>query len=168
MTATETKVRIEKELADIAATFTGIERLVKYDVQVGENEIDGDVTDITYIFGSLSIGKPDSAEEDRLYLPLDAELDDNDDVDEAKFENNLAIFKEKVVLIRDRLLASENPDEEIGIIIEKFDRELEEKYKAEIERLNRTTSRNLKIAAIATAIAGAAAILIMVLDKIAK
>ena len=166
MTASETKVRIEKELAEIAATFKGIEHLVKYEVQVGENEIEGDVTDITYIFGSFSVGKPDASEEDRLYLSLDTDLDDEDNVDDAQFEENLAAFKENVTLLRDRLLSSENPEDEVDVIIKNFDKNLEEKYKEEIERLNRTTSRNLKIAAIATLIAGIAAIIILVFDKI--
>lgn len=167
MTALETKIKIEKELKEIAATFTGIEHLVKYDVQVGENAIEGEATDITFIFGSLSVGKPDASEDDRLFLPLDAELDDDDNVDEAKFEENLAQFKEKVCMLRDRLLKSENPDEEIGVIINKFDAELEQKYQAEMERINKTASRNLKYAIIATAIAGIAAILIQVFDKLA-
>lgn len=167
MTVNEAKIRIEKELAEMAAGFGNASALVKYDVQISENEIEGAPTDVTYIFGSLSLGAEDAPEEDRLYLPLDAELDDDDNIDEAKFEENLADFKAKVEPIRDRLSASENPREELATIIAEFDREMDEKYRAEIERLNAVAKKNLIWAGIVAAVAVVGAIIIMVADKLA-
>ena len=100
MTVNEAKIRIENALAEMAEGFGKAQYLVKCDVQISENEIDGAPVDVTYIFGSLSLGKEDAPEDDRLYLPLDAELDDNDIVDEARFEENLAAFKSRVSPIR--------------------------------------------------------------------
>lgn len=167
MTVNETKQRIENELKAVVESFGAAASLVNYSVEVDVNPIDGAHDDITYVFGSLSIGPEGAEENDKLYLPLDAELDDDDNVDEEKFEKNLAKFHEKVAAIRDRLLASSDHNNEVKAIIEDFDREMDEKYRAEIERLNRIARRNLLIAAAATAVAAVIAIAILVIDKLA-
>ena len=167
MTVNETKQRIENELKAVVESFGAAASLVNYSVEVDVNPIDGAHDDITYVFGSLSIGPEGAEENDKLYLPLDAELDDDDNVDEEKFEKNLAKFHEKVAVIRERLLASSDHNNEVKAIIEDFDREMDEKYRAEIERLNRIARRNLLIAATATAVAAVIAIAILVIDKLA-
>ena len=167
MTVNQTKERIENELIAVKESFGDAAYLVDYSVEVEENNIEGAPVDVTCVFGSLSIGPEGSEGDDRLYLPLDAELDDDDNVDEEKFEKNLAKFHEKVTAIRDRLLASSDHNNEVKAIIEDFDREMDEKYRAEIERLNRIARRNLLIAATATAVAAVIAIAILVIDKLA-
>ena len=167
MTVNETKARIEAELAKIKESFGDAADYVSYDVQIGENEIEGATTDITYIFGSLAIGKKDAPEEDKLYLPLDADLDDDDNVDETEFEKNLVAFKERVDTIREKILSSEDYDIAVDAIIADFDREIDEKYRAEIERLNKVAKRNLVLAAAATAAMAIVAVIILVIDKIA-
>ena len=167
MTVLETKQRIEKELEAVKESFGAASSLVKCGVEVEVNHIEGAEEDITYVFGSLSIGPDGADDEDRLYLPLDAELDDDDIVDESKFEESLAQFKEKACAIKDRVLASKNYNDEIKKIIEEFDREMDEKYRAEMERLNRVAKRNLTIAAIAAAAAAVIAIIVLVADKLA-
>ena len=167
MTVNETKQRIENELKAVSESFGSASPLVKYSVEIGVNHIDGAHDDITYVFGSLAIGPEGANEEDTLYLPLDAELDDDDNVDEERFERNLAKFHEKVAVIRERLLASSDHNNEVKAIIEDFDREMDEKYRAEIEKLNRIARRNLLIAAAATAAAAVIAIAILVIDKLA-
>ena len=119
------------------------------------------------MLGSLSIGPEGSVDDDRLYLPLDAELDDDDNVDEELFTRNLEKFKERVENIRERVLASDDYTAEVKQIIEEFDREMDEKYRAEIEKLNKVAKRNLTIAAIAAATATIIAIVILVIDKLA-
>ena len=166
MTVLETKTRIENELNAVKESFKDASYLVNCAVDVEVNLIDGAEDDVTYVFGSLSIGAEGAEENDRLYLPLDAELDDNDNVDEEAFENNLAAFKERAEKIRDRILASEDYNSELNAIIEEFDREMDEKYQAEIEKLNRITKRNLTYAAVMTAIAAVVAIIILVVNKI--
>ena len=105
-------------------------------------------------------------ENDRLYLPLDAELDDDDNVNEEEFNKNLEAFKERSAAIRDRILAAEDYNAEVKAIIEEFDREMDEKYQAELERLNRVAKRNLTIAAVATACAAVLAIIILVINRL--
>ena len=65
------------------------------------------------------------------------------------------------------MLASENYNDEIKKIIEEFDREMDEKYRAEMERLNRVAKRNLTIAGIAAAAAVVVAIIVLVAEKLA-
>ena len=166
MTVLETKQRIEKELQAVTESFGDASALVKYSVEVEVNHIEGAPVDVTYVFGSLSVGPEGSEENDRLYLPLDAELDDDDIVDEAQFEESLAKFKEKAGEIRDRILASDDYNKEVVAIIEEFDREMDEKYRAELERLNKIAKRNLTIAGIAAAAAAVVAIAILVIQKI--
>ena len=132
MTVLETKTRIENELNAVKESFKDASYLVNCAVDVEVNLIDGAEDDVTYVFGSLSIGAEGAEENDRLYLPLDAELDDDDIVDEKQFEESLAQFKEKAMAIRDRVLASENYNDEVKLIIEEFDREMDEKYRQEM------------------------------------
>ena len=167
MTVLETKQRIENELAAVTESFGAAASLVKHSVEIEVNHIEGAQIDVTYVFGSLSIGPEGAEDEDRLYLPLDAELDDNDIVDEAHFEASLAQFKERATAIRDRLLASSDYNEEIKLIIEEFDREMDEKYQAELERLNKVARRNLIIAGVAAAVALAVALIVLVAEKLA-
>ena len=166
MNVQETKNVIESELKEIAASFGNASALVQYSVEVSTNKVD-DEEDITYIFGSLSLGRKDASDDERLYLPLDAELDDNGNVDGDKFKESLESFRNKVAPIRDRLATAENPEEELKAIITDFDRQLEDNYKKEIERLNRIAKRNLTLAIIAVSVAAVAALLILVIDKIA-
>ena len=119
------------------------------------------------MLGSLSIGPEGSSDDDRLYLPLDAELDDDDIIEEAKFEESLAKFKERAAVIKDRILAAEDHNKEVVAIIEDFDREMDEKYRAELERLNKVAKRNLTIAAIAAGVALVIALIVLVADKLA-
>ncbi len=167
MTAYETKARIEKELSDIKESFGDAKYLVECDVQMGENEIEGDVTDITYIFGSLSLGTPDMTEDERLYLPLDAELDDNDNVDDEAFERSLAEFKEKVFMTRDCLLASSDYDSKIKEIITTFDEEITKKLTEEREKLEADMKKRLIMAAIITGVVAVATVAILVIQKLA-
>ena len=167
MTVLETKQRIEKELEAVKESFGAASTLVRCGVEIEVNHIEGAEEDITYVFGSLSIGPEGADEDDRLYLPLDAELDDNDIVDEAKFEESLAQFKKKADDIKNRVLASDNYNEEIKKIIEEFDRDMDEKYRAELERINRVAKRNLTIAGIAAAAAVVVAIIVLVAEKLA-
>ena len=167
MTVLETKQRIEKELEAVKESFGAASTLVRCGVEIEVNHIEGAEEDITYVFGSLSIGPEGADEDDRLYLPLDAELDDNDIVDEAKFEESLAQFKKKADDIKNRVLASDNYTEEIKKIIEEFDRDMDEMYRAELERINRVAKRNLTLAGIAAAAAVVVAIIVLVAEKLA-
>lgn len=167
MTVNETRERIENELKAVAESFGDAASLVKYDVDVEVNVIDGAPEDVTSVLGSLSIGPEGSENEDRLYLPLDAELDDEDIVDEELFQKNLEAFKAKALGIRDRILASDDYNSEVKVIIEEFDREMDEKYREELEKINRVAKRNLTIAAIAAAAAAVIAIIVLVADKLA-
>lgn len=166
MTVNETKNRIEAELAEIAASFGKAQDHVKYDVQIGENEIENGPTDITYVMGSLIICNEGSTEDEKLYLPLDAELDDDDNVNEENFNNNLEAFKEKVAPIRDRLASADDVDGEVSAIIAEFDRDIEEKYQAEIERLNKVAKRNLMMAAFGALGIAIIAVGILLIDKL--
>ena len=167
MTVLETKERIEKELVAAKESFGDAAGLVSYNIDVEVNHIAGAPEDVTYVFGSLSFGTPDANEDDRLYLPFDAELNDDDTVDEQSFEETLAVFHERVGEIRERILASSDYEAEVKAIIADFDREMEEKYQAELDRLNRVAKRNLKIAALATAATAVFAALIILLQRLA-
>lgn len=166
MTVNQTKERIENELSAIKESFGAASPLVNYSVEVEVNDIEGAPVDVTFVFGSLSIGPEGSDENDRLYLPLDAELDDDDNVNEEAFEENLKVFKERIEEIREAVLSSDDYNEAVKKIIADFDTEMERKYQEEIERLNRISRRNLIVAAVATAIAGVAAIIILVAQKL--
>jgi hypothetical protein len=167
MTVNETRERIENELKVVAESFGEASSLVKYDVDVEVNVIEGAPEDITSVLGSLSIGPVGAEDEDRLYLPLDAELDDDDIVNEELFLENLKSFTAKAESIRDRILASEDYNAEVKAIIDEFDREMDEKYRAELERINKVAKRNLTIAAVAAVAAAVIAIIVLVADKLA-
>lgn len=167
MTVLETKQKIENELKAVVESFGAASSLVSYGIEVDVNHIEGEEQDITCIFGSLSIGPADAEEDDKLYLPLDAELSDDDLVDEELFEKTLTQFKARVANIRERLLASNDYNKEIKKIIEEFDSEMDAKYKAEMDRINSVAKRNLIIAGAATALATVVAIVVLVAEKLA-
>ena len=100
MTALETRERIEKELIAAKESFGEASSLVSYSIDIDVNLIEGTPEDITYVFGSLAFGAPDADENDKLYLPLDAELSDDDSVDEEAFEKTLEVFHARVDEIR--------------------------------------------------------------------
>lgn len=154
MTVLETRERIEKELSAAKESFGEASSLVSYSID-------------TYIFGSLAFGAPDAEEDDKLYLPLDAELNDDDTVNEESFENSLAIFNERVSEIRERVLASDDYAAEIQAIIADFDRDIEEKYLAEVERLAKLRKRDLLIATGAMLAALVFAMAIFLIKKLA-
>lgn len=167
MTAIEARTRIENELKAMVESFGDASALVNYTVDVEVNVIEGAEDDVTCVFGSLSIGPIGSNDDDRLYLPLDAELNDDDTVCDEIFEKNLEKFKERALAIRDRILASSDYDAEVKAIIADFDREMEEKYQAELERLNKVAKRNLIYAAIAVGVAAVVALVILVAERLA-
>lgn len=166
MTVSETKSRIENELAKVKESFGAASEFVNYEVQIGENEIEGAHTDITYIFGSISIGTKDASEDDKLYLPLDAELDDDDNVDEDAFNENLEDFLKRIEPIRERLVNAEDPEKEIEAIITEFDQEMDEKYRLELEKFNRIAKRNLIMAGLAALAMVLVAVVVLVLNKL--
>ena len=166
MTVNEVKVRIGNELAAIKESFGDAASFVKYSVEVSENNIDDAPVDITSVFGSFSIGPMEASEDGRLFLPLDADLDDDDNVDEESFEKNLKVFKERVAEIRERVLAAEDYESEIKAIISEFDAEMEKEYQAELERLNKLAKRNLIAASLAALGALVVAVVILVAQKL--
>lgn len=166
MTVNETRQRIENELIAAKESFGEAAALVEYSLDVEVNNIEGAPADVTSVLGSLSIGPANCSEDDRLYLPLDADLNDDDTVDEAALDNSIADFRTKVAEIRDRVLASDDYDSEVRAVIADFDREMEERYQAEIERLNRIAKRNLTIAAISTAAAAVFAAIIILIQRL--
>ena len=167
MTVLETKERIEKELIAAKETFGEASYLVSHTIDIEVNHIEGAPEDVTFVFGSLSFGAPDSAEDDRLYLPLDAELNDDDTVNAEAFEENVRVFHQRAGEIRDRILASSDYEAEVKAIIADFDREMEEKYLAEIEKHRRAAKRDLMIAAGAIAVAAVLGLAIFILQKLA-
>ncbi len=166
MTAYETKARIEAELEEIKKSFGEAEHLVQCDVQMGENEIEGDTTDITYIFGSLSLGTPDMTDDERLYLPLDAELDDDDNVNDEEFEKSLASFKERVYDARDYILSTNDYEAAVKNLIKTFDEEINRKLLEERLSMEMAAKKRLIIAAIAAGAAAIVAIAILVIQQV--
>ena len=154
MTVLETRERIEKELIAAKESFGEASSLVSYSID-------------TYVFGSLAFGAPDAEEDDKLYLPLDAELNDDDTVDEESFESALTVFNERVSEIRERVLASDDYVAEIQAIIADFDRDMEEKYLAEVERLAKIRKKELLLATGAIAAAAVFALAIFIISKLA-
>ena len=167
MTILETRERIEKELIAAKESFGEASALVSYSIDIDVNLIEGAPEDITYVFGSLAFGAPDADENDKLYLPLDAELSDDDTVDEEAFEKTLEVFHARVDEIRERVLASDDYAAEIQAIIADFDRDIEEKYLAEVERLAKLRKRDLLIASGAMLAALVFAMAIFLIKKLA-
>ena len=167
MTVLETKERIEKELIAAKESFGEASYLVNYDIDVEVNHIEGAPVDVTYVFGALSFGAPGAGEDDRLYLPLDAELNDDDTVNAEAFEENIAVFNKRVTELRERILGSSDYEAEVKAIIEDFDRAVEEEYQREVERRRRAAKRDLLIAVGAIAVAAVLGTAIFIIQRLA-
>lgn len=139
MTTNELRNRINEELAHADALLRDIDGIV-YSATLEE-------TDRTaYMFGVVMIGTEGMADGDRIYLSLEGEIDINDVVNEEKLASDAAAFRERIEGIAARLAAADDKGAEILAIGGEMDRELDERYQAELDRLNATTKSNLRVA----------------------
>ncbi len=138
-------------------TIEGLRNKIKEELSHAEEllrNIDGIVysatleeTDRTaYMFGVVMIGTEGMADGDKIYLSLEGEIDINDVVNEEKLAADATAFRERIEGICARLAAAEDKGAEILAIGGEMDRELDERYQAELDRLNATTKSNLRVA----------------------
>lgn len=149
MTIAELKNRILEELSHADELLSAIEG-IEYTAKLEETDRSA------YMFGVVMIGTEGMKDEDRVYLSLEGDIDINDVVDGEKLEADARDFRERLEKIAARLSSAEDKGAEILAIGAEIDKELDEKYQAELDRLNAVTKSNLKVAL------GAAAVLVIV------
>lgn len=152
MTINEAKIRLDEEMKYADSLLSDIDG-IKYYARVDETtrDDDGEVRTV-FLFGAIMLATPEMEDEDRVYLSLDAEIDINDNIDTATFEADAAKLRARLEKIRERLLSAEDKAAEIAAIGKDIDREIDEEYRAEIERLNASTKHNLKVAMMGAAL----------------
>lgn len=152
MTINGLRDRINGELAHADELLRDIDGIV-YSATLEE-------TDRTaYMFGVVMIGTEGMADGDRIYLSLEGEIDINDEVNEEKLNSDAAAFRERLEGICARLAAADDKGAEILAIGGEMDRELDERYQAELDRLNATTKSNLRVALTAAGVLVAVAVI---------
>ena len=150
MKVNEAKERIEVALRAAETALSGLGANISSELEVTGNELDGGEVDVLMLLGSLAISADGLTENDTYYDSIDVKVTD-DEVNDALLENAISAFTERVVNIKMKLAAAENVAEAIKAMGQAVDRELETKYREEMEREHKAVKRDLKIAIFATA-----------------
>ena len=150
MKVNEAKERIEVALGAAETALSGLGANITSELEVTGNELDGGEVDVLMLLGSLAISADGLTENDTYYDSIDVKVTD-DEVNDALLENAISAFTERVVNIKMKLSASKNVAETIKAMGQAVDRELEMKYREEMEREHKAVKRDLKIAIFATA-----------------
>ena len=159
MTVNELKARLESEMAWADSMLTGIDGII-HSAEVENNE------GTSYVFGVVMIATPEMADEDRIYISLEADISIDDEVDGEGFDRSVSAFRKRIDGISKRLKAVNDPPSLLREIAKEIDSELDEEYKAELARIDRETKDRIKIAVSATVlllVVAAAAIIVRIL-----
>ncbi|MBQ2793916.1 MAG: hypothetical protein IJF05_04385 [Clostridia bacterium] len=145
MTVNELKIALEGEMQWARELLSGIEG-IEYSAEVEGSE------ESSYTFGAVMLGTEGMSDEDRIYISLEVDINDDDTVDKEELDGQIESFRENLSEIAAALKDSEDKTATILEVGKRIDAELDAAYAAELERINRETSDRLWIAIGATAV----------------
>ena len=145
MTVNELKIALNGEMEwakELLSDIDGIEYTA---------EVEG-AEESSYTFGVVMLGTEEMTEDERIYISLEADINDDDTVDEADFNEQVQAFRTGLCDIAALLRGSDDKRTALLEIGSKIDEELDRAYAAEMEKINRETSERHWIAIGATAV----------------
>ena len=145
MTVNELREGINAELSYAEGLLKDIDGII-YSAKLEETDRSA------YMFGVVMIGTEGMEDGDKVFLSLEGEIDINDVVDGEKFNKDAASFRERISAICERLSSAEDKAAEIIAIGKEIDKELDDRYQAEIDRPNASTKSNLTVALMAAGV----------------
>ena len=118
-------------------------------LEVEKNELEGGGIEIISVLATLAVSAEGLSEEDTLYICMSEEPTEYD-FDSESCEESVREFRNHVDLLIELAEASEDKAEALRKVCRRIDREIEEKYQAEIDKTNEAVKKNLRTAIIAT------------------
>ena len=162
MTISELKSRLNEEMEWAKELFSDIDG-IEFSAHVEGAE------DSSYTFGVVMIGAPGMSDEERIYVSLEADIDQDDNVDGEDFVDQAESFRIGLSDIAAALRASEDKAATLSEIGKSIDEKLDEAYAEELAKIDRESSERLKIAVgatIAILLLAAGCILIKILPNL--
>lgn len=143
MTISELKVRLNEEMEWATELFSDIEG-IEFSAHVEGAE------DSSYTFGVVMIGAPGMSDDERIYISLETDINDDDTVNKEDLDEQAESFRIGLSDIAAALRASEDKAATLSEIGTKIDEKLDEAYAEELAKIDRESSERLKIAIGAT------------------
>ena len=143
MTISELKVRLNEEMEWATELFSDIEG-IEFSAHVEGAE------DSSYTFGVVMIGAPGMSDDERIYISLETDINDDDTVNKKDLDEQAESFRIGLSDIAAALRASEDKAATLSEIGTKIDEKLDEAYAEELAKIDRESSERLKIAIGAT------------------
>ena len=143
MTLNEFKIELEKEMewaGSMLSKFEGIE----HSAAVESNG--------SYLFGVVMLATPGMADDEKIYISLEADTDIDNNVDRDSFEKARTAFRARINGICDTLSAADDPISALANVAKEIDKELDAEYQAELAKIERETKDRIRIAISATAV----------------
>ena len=106
--------------------------------------------DSSYTFGVVMIGAPGMSDDERIYISLETDINDDDTVNKEDLDEQAESFRIGLSDIAAALRASEDKAATLSEIGTKIDEKLDEAYAEELAKIDRESSERLKIAIGAT------------------
>ena len=124
MTISELKVRLNKEMEWATELFSDIEG-IEFSAHVEGAE------DSSYTFGVVMIGAPGMSDDERIYISLETDINDDDTVNKKDLDEQAESFRIGLSDIAAALRASEDKAATLSEIGTKIDEKLDEAYAEE-------------------------------------
>lgn len=159
MTLDEFRIELEGEMKWAGSLLAGIEG-IEYSAEVESNG--------SYLFGVVMLANPGMAEDEKIYISLEADMDIDNNVDRDSYEKAKAAFRTRIGGICDTLSSVNDPASAVVGIAKEIDAELDAEYQAELAKIERETKDRIRIALMATAlllVVAAAAIVVRLLTR---
>ena len=106
----------------------------------------------SYLFGVVMLATPGMADDEKIYISLEADMDIDNNVDRDSFEKARTAFRARINGICDTLSAFGDPISALASVAKEIDEELDAEYQAELAKIERETKDRIRIAISATAV----------------
>lgn len=159
MTLNEFRIELEGEMKWAGSLLAEIEG-IEYSAEVESNG--------SYLFGVVMLANPGMAEDERIYISLEADMDIDNNVDREDFEKARAAFRTRIGGICETLTGVDDPASALVGIAKEIDAELDKEYQAELAKIERETKDRIRIALMATAVLFAVAAIAIIVRLITR
>ena len=163
MKLNELKEIFDKELGAAKEKLEALGLTALPTVEVQENALEGGESEVVSVLATLAVSAEGLSEEDLLYICMSEDPDEAGEFDGERCEEDVRDFRAHVELLAERAGSTENKAEAVRAVCREIDREVAEKYQAELDKMNASVKKNLKIAIVATvALLAVAAVCIVI------
>ena len=163
MTLNEVKALFEEELEAAKAKLEATGFIAIPSIEVEENELEEGGSEVVSVLATLAVSADGLSEDDVLYICMSEDPKTDGEFDGESCQADVDDFRAHVELVVSRAEETDDKAEAVRQVCREIDREIAEKYQAEVDKMNAAVKKNLKTAIIATvALLAVAAICIVI------